>query len=1705
MSMSELEKLNRKRGTIKSRLTRFTKYVEELRANNARQDNDYILLQSKFDKLDMILSDFNGVQNQILDLLDDDLDSHEQENADFEEKFFTAHALALGILRSSAPANAETSMLSANSAHATPIIAKSNKAMKPAINLPTFDGSFDKWYHFRDLFKSMIHSDDSLSNVEKLHYLNICLKGAAASILNSVSISDDNYAVAWDLLNERFENKQFIVHSHIQGLFNINSIKRDSYKSLRELLDNLNWHWRSLERLGLPVKSWDALIIYLISSKLDASSRREWDAETSGDINVLPTLDELKSFLNKRCRQLEKSNADIDTRSNSKIKTNSLISTGHANCNHCGKTHFISKCDSFLKLSTNNRINAARKGNLCLNCLGRGHNISSCRSKYSCNRCNKKHHSLLHIDEKVTPIDKNTNTSPSTSNATVVTHLASSEISQILLSTVSFRVADISGVWHTCRAILDNGSQSNLITNKFLKKLRLPRLPAQATVSGISNNTINIRHKVEVCVRSNCTSFEVTLNCLVIDKITENMPMVSFDSSFLKIPSNITLADPTFNQEGEIDMLLGASIFWQLLCIGQLRLGDNCPILQKTRLGWILSGPLPCVESQPRNRVTCHLNVDKQLERFWELEECDSKKILSPREQEAEISFINTTTRDQTGRFTVAIPFSRDKQCLGASRQLALKRFFANEKRLNQNLDLKLDYITFMNEYENLGHMKLVLENSNESEHESYYLPHHAVIKASSTTTKTRVVFDGSARTTTGVSLNDIQHTGAALQDDILSLLLRFRQHAFVMTADIEKMYRQVLLSEADRKYHRILWRSDSSEDIRCYELQTITYGTASASFLATRCLKQLAIDYSVQFPQASNIIRQDFYVDDLLTGTNSIEKLERLKDDIVYILRSAGFNLRKWLSNTSIPFESANESEHLKLCDDSESRTLGISWNSRLDLLKYEIAHLPPPKHVTKRTILSTTAKIFDPLGLLGPVIIVAKLIMQRLWECKLSWDESIPQDLHSNWIKFINEVSSPVIYNIPRYAWQLHSHIIECHGFSDASERAYGACVYVRCVNSNGQYSANLLCAKSRVAPLRQVSLPRLELCAAALLVNLIAKIREAITINFTSYYFWSDSTITLGWIKSPPSRWQTFVANRVALIQTHSKPQDWFHVRSQDNPADLLSRGASSSALSDNSLWWHGPNWLFKDSDEWPNENQRSVIPDTLPEARKTSLTANVVECDLFHKFSSLSKLQRITAWSTRFIYNCRKPRCERLFGPLQSTELDSALLKLVKIAQLQAFPTYIKKLKLGEEQKCNNDLIGLSPFIDNNGILRVGGRISQANFSFNKKHPIILPKNHVLTDLIIMHEHKVLLHGGAQTVLCSLRERFWPISGKCRIKRLIRTCVTCFKAKPVSNQYIMGNLPTDRITPVGVFQKCGVDYAGPFMLKNKNSRGTKSYKGYICLFVCMVTKAVHLELVSSLTTEAFLATLRRFISRRGKPSDIYSDNATNFIGADREIRALIQIMKCADIQNFNAEQGINWHFIPPRSPNFGGLWEAGIKSTKSHLRRVLGVASLTFEDFTTVLTQIEAVLNSRPLSSISNDPNDLNPLTPGHFLIGRPVTALPQHEALKLPDNRLSAYQRLQKLTQHYWSRWSKEYVNELQIRCRWKNSKQSLLTKGSLVIIREDNLPPCHWRLGRVLEVHPGSDGVIRVVTVKTISGIVKRCATKMCVLPIYTD
>lgn len=1565
------------------------------------------------------------------------------------------------------------------------------------VPLPKFNGDPTKWLNFKNTFEALVHENKNFSPIQKFHCLKGALEDTASNVIESITISALNYTIAWSLVQERYENKQFIIDLHISGIIDYRPLQVESHRGLRTLYETLEGHLRSLEKLGIEVHTWDYILVNIIVRKFDEETRKAW--ESSRKTTKEPALlEEIKIFMKNQCNfleRIEKPTQKLSTRSQNRYahKTSTVTavtSTASVKCDVCAEAHMTFNCEQFLNLTPPERFEKAKQLHLCINCLKPSHKTSKCKSS-KCKTCQKLHNTLLHFDE-------NEKQSTSKSNVNSIVATSRNHDHGVVLATA---LVELQGPTQRfqARVLLDSGSQSCLITRSLCEKYKLVQYKTKTGVQGINCAQINISNITNVQMTSKDSSYTINIQCLVLPSITAQLPTSPLNPNVkATLPRHVTLADPSFDKPGPIDLLIGANVFYDILSNQRLKL-PNGLVAQSTSLGWIIAGGGNVPTEFQRRAIACHSidQLHQQITQFWQTEEgmlTPAVRKNSIEEQQCEDFFEKTTLRDIDGKYIVRLPFRDDVRKLGQSRAMATQRFLSNEKKRERQPNINVQYQKFIQEYNDMGHMEKVPKLELDSK--SFFLPHHHITQESSQTTKLRVVFDGSAKTTSSLSLNDLLMVGPTLQKDLFDLIIRFRTFKYVLSADITKMYRMIKIHKDDQDMQRILWRKSSKDELEEYRLTTVTYGTASAPYLAIKALRSLAKDEGKDMPDVVQVLLNDFYVDDLLTGGNSHEELLATRDRLIAVLGRGGFQLNKWCSNHPSILQGLSPSGQLNtnkpIINDNIIKTLGVQWDAKLDQLLYKV-NIETPKKTTKRTVLSQIAKLYDPLGLLGPVVLKAKSIMQSLWALKLSWDEPIPEDLESQWNSYIKQLSQLETITTPRYILnvntQFNCSIAEIHAFCDASKNGYGACLYIRHRMHDGKIEVKLLCSKARVSPLKTISIPRLELCGMLVLARLANRIRTNLAIPPEHCHFWSDSTVALSWIAIPPTQQETYIANRITEIQQLTKQANWYHINTRQNPADLISRGAFPSQLIESNLWWHGPEWLSREPGQWPTKRDMNQTPTVLV------MQQHPVEQSWLHKYSSFEKLVRIAAFCLRFKTKLSKSKY------ITIAEYQYASKAILKFVQREQYGNEIKDVQNSHQVKKTSTLRHLDPFLDSDGLLRVKGRLENSLLSYNQRHPIILPKHHV-SKLIFEYHHKVLLHSGAQTTLTVIRLTYWPINGLTIAKQTYRKCIKCAKVNPRPYTPYMGNLPAQRITPSRPFTIVGIDFAGPYFAKEQLRRKIQPCKVYLALFICFATKAVHLEMVTDLTTAAFLAAFNRFSSRRGCPTEIYSDNGRNFVGAHNE---MIKFTQTPTFQN-EINHIVTWKFIPPVSPHFGGIWEASIKSAKTLIKRVIGVTVLTFEELQSLFVRVEACLNSRPLTSISSDESTPLILTPGHFLIGAPITAPPEtnygpNPMIHQPKNR---WEHLQLMMSHFWKTWSQQYLHSLQTRQKW-NSHTSNPKPGDIILMMDNNNPPLSWKMGIIKTLHPGNDGVVRVATIQTSNSLLKRSLTKLCPLPISSS
>ena len=734
-----------------------------------------------------------------------------------------------------------------------------------------------------------------------------------------------------------------------------------------------------------------------------------------------------------------------------------------------------------------------------------------------------------------------------------------------------------------------------------------------------------------------------------------------------------------------------------------------------------------------------------------------------------------------------------------------------------------------------------------------FYLPHLAVEKES-TTTKLRVVLNGSAKTSTGVSLNDKIAVGPTLQDQLICHIIRFRFHRVALSGDVSKMYRQVMLNPDARKFHLFLWRDSPDEPMGCYEMTRVTYGIASSCFHAVKALQQTAL-LSKEAKEVVAAALRDFYVDDIMTGADSVEEAKALLEGLIRLFLGNGFLIRKWASNVpelimNLGEELRENAEAFDVFSDEHKghtlKTLGIRWNPSEDDFQFTVNHVTEladdlSKCVTKRELLSDSLKIFDPMGWLAPVLLKLKELMQVTWTLGLGWDDPLDGDTLAKFLSWRKHLPALRALRIPRCILaDGQTQSMQLHVFCDASEVGYAACVYTRVVGVNGATNVRLLFAKAKVAPVKQMSIPRLELQAAVLgtqILTIVLTSLESLGVKPDQLYAYTDSTTVLAWLTNSSRTWNTFVANRVSEIQSILQRGNWYHVKTSENPADVASRGIYPELLVDHTLWFHGPQWL----------GENFVVPDqshlnnTTSEEKKSPPTVCLFGNqtggeEIFQdlkRTSDFERTVRVTVYVLRFACKCRKPggktpsSCFTNFYTNFNTVTDcfptpaeATFVRDLFIAREQQlyYGDEIALLAAGKTLTKKHHLQKLYPFVDKT-VLKVGGRLHASDLlDESQKYQVIIPKESPLARLLVHQAHRKLLHGTHQGCLAALQVKYWIVGAKSIIKKCIRECNQCFRYMSVKPPMpLMGYLPKERITPTAPFTYTGVDFAGPFVTR------------------------------------------------------------------------------------------------------------------------------------------------------------------------------------------------------------------------------------------------------------------------------------------------
>lgn len=835
--------------------------------------------------------------------------------------------------------------------------------------------------------------------------------------------------------------------------------------------------------------------------------------------------------------------------------------------------------------------------------------------------------------------------------------------------------------------------------------------------------------------------------------------------------------------------------------------------------------------------------------------------------------------------------------------------------------------------------------------------------------------------------------------------------------------------------------------------------------------------------------------MDDLFHGADTIGECKEQIRSIVNVFSKGHLPLTKWMSNNAkvlddIEIKKKMESYIQIDPENGAVKTLGILYSPFDDVFGFQVKPFTNLKF-TKRSMLSMSASLYDPIGWILPVIMMFRILLQKLWSMDVNWDDRIEGEIRDKFVLGIESLPYLQQLKIPRWISCSKDDKVTLVGFSDASGNGIAGVVYSR-VQKGDKYVISLLASKGRVTPLKTLrnqesklcTIPKMELEALALLSLLMSELKSSFIGIKLECVAYTDSNVVLAWLRRSEEVENKFVKKRIRQIKKILAPGAVHYVKSTENPADAASRGLCAKQFVQNKeLWLTGPEWMKNDK-----------LPSTPFEESVTTHVTEVKDefdfaADLIERFSSFSKLiscvSIILLWVQVVLHK----------NKAKSADLMAKSRKIIiTLQQKSSFEKELSTLRKGSLLPKTHWMSCLCPFVDSEGILRVGGRLDRAHLPTDQKHPMLIPKGH-LARLIVRDIHIKNGHSAILLTDSILKQSYWVTNSRNIIRHEIRHCLTCLRFKADTRQPQMSDLPHERITPSPIFDNTAVDFCGPFNIRPSKLKFEKIIKCWVAVFVCLSSKLVHLELCLELSAENFLSAFDRFTSRRSTPSQMLSDNGTNFVGANRIL-----------IEQFKelVKKGIKWNFIPPGSPHFGGLHESCVKSFKYFVKRMGKIESLTYEEFHTLVCRIEALLNSRPLYPMSTDANDQLALTPGHFAVQRPLKAPPTSNGYTRPSFGISKrWIMVQKLQLEFWNRFQKEYLSTLQKRLKWIQPQKNLAV-DDVVILKDNLIHPLNWPLGRIVKTHPDQKGIVRKVDIKTSNNtVVNRAVNKL--IPLITE
>ncbi|XP_036002193.1 uncharacterized protein LOC118565663 [Fundulus heteroclitus] len=1428
------------------------------------------------------------------------------------------------------------------------------------------------------------------------------------------------------------------------------------------------------------------------------------------------------------------------------------------------KPHPLKKCKLFREKPIEERQAYLKEHHICYRCCGSVRHIAKdCKATVRCTECDSsKHLSAMHPSSPPAPesaerenfVHEEQNESLLSGSLSVVSKCTeicgqsdfSRSCSKICL--VKAYPAGQKEKAIKMYAVIDEQSNRSLAKSEFFNLFDIRARPEPYMLKTCAGNVqVSGRRAVNFSLESVDGKVNIQLPLLIeCDSVPDDRTEIPSPEIAQHHPHLRPVADKIqpVDHQAPILLLLGRDILRVHKVREQINGPNNAPYAQRLDLGWVIVGEVCSgkTHGQPEvnvykthtldngrasyfqpcpNIIHVKENYGVVLDAFCDTDdlghtvfirsERDDTRAMSIEDKDFLMVMDKEVYQNEENSWVAPLPFRSERKKLPNNREQALKRLSSLKKTLIKKTEMKAHYVQFMQKMLDNGQAELAPPVTIDKE--LWYLPTFGVYHPQKPE-QIRVVFDSSAECDR-VSLNQVLLSGPDLNNSLLGVLLRFRKEPIALTADVEQMFYCFVVREDHRDYLRYLWFEDNdiTKNIVEFRMKVHVFGNSPSPAVAIYCMRRAAQEGEREHgSDARQFVERQFYVDDGLTSVatsqDAIDLLKRTQN----MLAESNLRLHKIASNCSQVMEAfpsedrAKDLKHLDLGVDPLpiQRTLGLCWNLQADSFTYRVSVATKP--FTRRGLLSVVNSLYDPLGLVAPVIMQGKALLRELSSEVRDWDEPLNPIKHEMWDAWKNSLKALENLQIPRcYSSGTLStaKLKELCIFSDASTVAIGAVAYLRTASDEGQYHVGFIMGKSKLAPRPAHTVPRLELCAAVLAVEMFELIREELDIKVDCVKFYTDSKIVLGYIHNTSKRFYMYVANRVTRIRASTQPNQWHYVPTELNPADQATRFIPAAELQ-NTSWFSGPPFLYHDTNsEQPNIGSFTLIePEKDKEIRaevkalKTTVLGSHLGSQRFERFSSWTRLCRVLARLIHIVSSFKQKKSGwNSFRETPSIqELKQATVVIIRAVQQDAYEETIRNLKEVKQANVKLDTLRkLNPLVDKDNLLRVGGRLSSADLTENEKHPLIFPSSSHIATLLVRYFHEQVSHQGRHMTEGAIRGAgFWIVGAKRLVSSVIHKCVTCRKLRGKMQVQKMADLPADRLIPEPPFTSVGLDVFGPWTIVTRRTRGGCSQsKRWAVLFTCMSTRAVHIELIETMSTDSFINALRRFFAIRGPAKMLRSDRGTNFTGACKELDLE---KENSGVGKYLQGRGCSWIFNPPHASHMGGSWERLIGIARRILDTMLSQTEstrLTHEVLSTFMAEVTAIINGRPLVPISTDPDCPVVLTPA-MLITQKVSAV------SAPSGNFSTgqlfgkqWKHVQHLADTFWKRWKGQYLPTLQSRSKWTENRPNV-REGDVVLLKDPQASRNEWPMGLIIKTFPSRDMKVRKVEVKVVqNGTVK--------------